>query len=47
MDKEYVICDTCKGNHFERTENGYTLCSDCKGVETIKESTLTDTGHRG
>jgi len=46
MDKEYVICDTCKGNHFERTENDYTLCSDCKGVETIKESTSTDTGHR-
>ena len=45
MDKEYVICDTCKGNHFERTESGYELCSDCKGVETIKKSTSTDTGH--
>lgn len=45
MDKEYVICTTCKGNHFERTENGYELCSDCKGVEQVKELTSTDTGH--
>jgi len=40
--KEYEICETCKGNHYETDEDGnYHLCSGCNGEETIK-----DTGQR-
>jgi hypothetical protein len=31
----YLICDTCKGNHFEKIDGGYQLCTSCKGVDSV------------
>jgi len=40
---EYEICDTCKGNHYEKDEDGnYHLCSACDGVEKVKEHSPQD-----
>jgi hypothetical protein len=33
--KVYLICDTCKGNHFEKIDSGYQLCTACKGVDSV------------
>jgi endo-alpha-1,4-polygalactosaminidase (GH114 family) len=31
----YLICDTCKGNHFEKIGSGYQLCTACRGVDSV------------
>lgn len=44
--KEYEICETCKGNHYETDEDGnYHLCSGCGGVEKEKGQSTLDTEH--
>lgn len=35
--REYEICETCKGNHYETDKDGnYHLCSGCRGVDIEK-----------
>ena len=46
--REYEICDTCKGNHYETDKDGnYHLCSGCLGYDMVKveEDSALDTEH--
>lgn len=33
--KIYMVCVTCKGNHFEMINHKYILCTKCKGIDSI------------
>lgn len=46
MKKEFEICKTCHGNHYETDAMGnYHLCSDCGGVEKEKGQQTLATEH--
>jgi Zn finger protein HypA/HybF involved in hydrogenase expression len=33
--KIYMVCPTCKGNHFELKDHNSVLCTKCKGIDSV------------